>query len=86
MEIHSETHGFEPFVPTARTKPIKADEVLFMFKLSKPPGGREWHLANRALSLLHTPVLSIAQYGEHTAAQQLSAREHLWSWHWHPWE
>lgn len=44
MEIHSEKHGFEPLVPPARTKPVEADEVLFMFKLSKPPGGREWHL------------------------------------------
>lgn len=41
MEIHSEKHGFEPLVPPARTKPVEADEVLFMFKLSKPPGGGE---------------------------------------------
>lgn len=69
MEIHSKKHGFEPLVPTARTKPIKADEVLFMFKLSKPPGGGEWHLANCTLSLLRTPGLPITQHGEHTAAQ-----------------
>ena len=69
MEIHSEKHGFEPSVPPARTKPVEADEVLYMFKLSKPPGGGVWHLANHALSLLHTPGLSITQHREHMAAQ-----------------
>lgn len=84
-ETPSGKYEYEPLVSTAQPRPSSgsADEVLLALTLSKLPGGvAPGKLCPVTAAQLGLPITGCP---EHKAARELSAGEHLLSWHWRQW-